>query len=77
MLGVKNEVQIDTGYNGQDAVALMEQAIEMNEVDRYILILTDCSMPVMDGYEATKKMRELIKQYQDNDLENNFDIEPL
>ena len=51
---------IDVCYNGEQAVQLIERAIEENEVDRYSLILTDMSMPFMDGYEATKKIRSLI-----------------
>ncbi|MBN2656999.1 MAG: response regulator [Spirochaetales bacterium] len=44
--------QSDTASNGLEAV----QAVEKNNYD---LIFMDCQMPVMNGYEATKKIRDL------------------
>ena len=46
---------VDTAEDGQVAVNKMEAA----EPDKYSLILMDVMMPVMNGYEATQKIRKL------------------
>ena len=44
--------------NGEEAVAAFETSME----ETYQLILMDVNMPVMNGYEATKKIRTLNRQ---------------
>jgi PAS domain S-box-containing protein len=46
--------QVETASNGLEALKLLEQ-------ENYPVIFMDCQMPVMDGYEATKKVRKIQK----------------
>ena len=41
-------------------MSFIEKAISEGDPERYSLILTDCSMPFMDGYKATEKIRQML-----------------
>ncbi len=47
--------QIDLAENGQEG---LNKFIHLH----YEIIFMDCSMPIMDGFEATKKIREIEKE---------------
>ncbi|MBL0953619.1 MAG: response regulator [Leptospira sp.] len=50
----KQNINFDLAENGKIAV-------EMFQKKHYDLILMDCEMPIMDGFEATTKIREIEK----------------
>ncbi len=44
--------EVEVAENGQEAVVMVQ-------VNEYHAILMDCQMPVMDGYQATREIRQL------------------
>ena len=52
---------VDTAYTGQQALDLVVSAFKEGK-ESYGLIFMDCSMPIMDGYTASEKIRKFIKK---------------
>ena len=61
ILGFQNQKKLtEFAFNGEQAVRIIKKAIDDGDYYKYSLILMDCNMPFMDGYEATKRIRKMF-----------------
>ncbi|CAD8121625.1 unnamed protein product [Paramecium sonneborni] len=55
--------QIQLAYNGQQAIEIVKQTQKCNEdCKMYIFILMDCQMPILDGWQTTKRLRNMMSR---------------
>jgi two-component system sensor histidine kinase/response regulator len=54
-------IQADITANGEEAIKALETL-------RYDLVLMDCQMPVLDGYDATKRIRDIHSNVLDHNI---------
>jgi CheY-like chemotaxis protein len=71
ILEINHHLQTDQAYNGEQALKLVQDRMNsttcplkeirpnIKHVKAYKLVFMDIAMPVMDGFSAAKKIREL------------------
>jgi signal transduction histidine kinase/CheY-like chemotaxis protein len=59
------KIPIDTAFNGVDAIKKVHTRIDNPCCESclpYKVIFMDCAMPIMDGFEATKNLKEQMRE---------------
>ena len=71
MIEEELNTRCDLTFNGESCLHKFEAYLNKTCCDhKYIAVLTDLNMPVMDGFEASLKMQQL----QDEKIEKNPDF---
>ena len=58
-LKLDEKIYNNVANNGREAVDMIRNDIRINGQSSFKLVFMDCQMPIMDGYEATQKIKEL------------------
>eukprot|EP00347_Sterkiella_histriomuscorum_P013047 403366216 len=74
MLKDQSELIVDKANNGLEAVEMFKRNLLNKECcnQHYRLILMDLNMPVMDGYEATEQIIQVIRDNQNQECTQDF-----
>ena len=51
---------VDTANNGLEALKAVQGTLTEGKNNQYGLIIMDCSMPIMDGYDAATQIRKFL-----------------
>jgi len=64
VLKINTKVLCAIAYNGRQAVTQVEKSVQAFRGQKcgFDLILMDCNMPFMDGYDAAQEIREYLYQ---------------
>ena len=52
---------VDKANNGQEALDIVKEKLEMKNGYSYGIIFMDCSMPILDGYKASIEIKKLYR----------------
>ena len=66
MIKLKFKIDVVTVCGGQESIdevnkKITSEAQKVGSVNAFKIIFMDCSMPVMDGFEASKQVLEITK----------------
>ena len=68
LLGIDTAHQVDFCINGKEAIKIVTDSYKKGF--KYNMIFTDFQMPIMDGTTATKKIRQVLKEKFDVNIED-------